>query len=73
MAMTGMTTNSPAITHLQWGQIEVEGKRYKDAKLFPGGAREWDWRLSELLLLLLPLRPKRPENLGYQRLPNPPD
>jgi hypothetical protein len=28
-----------------WGQVEVEGHRpFKDAKLFPGGAREWDWR-----------------------------
>lgn len=28
-----------------WGRIEVEGSElpYKDAKLFPGGAREWDW------------------------------
>jgi hypothetical protein len=24
--------------------LEVEGgRRFKDAKLFPGGAREWDW------------------------------
>ena len=37
-------TSSPPITDLQWGQIEVEGQRYKDAKLFPGGSREWDWR-----------------------------
>ncbi|NBD31875.1 MAG: hypothetical protein GVY17_02600 [Cyanobacteria bacterium] len=42
--MTGITANSPPITHLQWGRIEVEGQRYKDAKLFPGGSREWDWR-----------------------------
>jgi hypothetical protein len=35
---------SPRITHLSWGQLEVEGGRtFKDAKLFPGGAREWDW------------------------------
>jgi len=37
-------TSSPPITNLHWGQIEVEGQRYKDAKLFPGGSREWDWR-----------------------------
>ena len=37
-------TLSPRITHLSWGRIEVEGQRsFKDAKLFPGGAREWDW------------------------------
>jgi hypothetical protein len=35
---------SPTITKLSWGQIVVEGKRtFKDAKLYPGGAREWDW------------------------------
>jgi len=36
---------SPRITHLSWGQVNVEGKEtpYKDAKLFPGGSREWDW------------------------------
>lgn len=36
---------SPRITRLSWGRLEVEGfdKPFKDAKLFPGGAREWDW------------------------------
>lgn len=36
---------SPRITHLSWGRIDVEGRAHtlKDAKLFPGGAREWDW------------------------------
>lgn len=36
---------SPRVTHLSWGRLEVEGHpaRFKDAKLFPGGAREWDW------------------------------
>ena len=36
---------SPRITHLSWGRLEVEGyfKHFKDVKLFPGGAREWDW------------------------------
>ncbi len=37
--------SSPKINSLSWGKIEVEGidKRFKDAKLYPGGAREWDW------------------------------
>jgi hypothetical protein len=36
---------SPRITRLSWGSLDVEGGgRFKDAKLFPGGAREWDWR-----------------------------
>jgi hypothetical protein len=35
---------SPRIVHLAWGHIEVEGfSPFKDAKVFPGGAREWDW------------------------------
>lgn len=36
---------SPEITHLSWGRLEVEGREsaHKDAKLFPGGSREWDW------------------------------
>ena len=30
---------------LAWGKIEVEGAgTFRDAKLFPGGAREWNWR-----------------------------
>src|SRR5262245_55478285 len=34
----------PRIVHLAWGRIEVEGlSPFKDAKFFPGGAREWDW------------------------------
>jgi hypothetical protein len=37
--------SSPRISHLSWGHIEVEGHPpFKDAKIFPGGAREWDWR-----------------------------
>jgi hypothetical protein len=34
---------SPRITNLAWGRLEVEGGTFKDAKLFPGGARAWDW------------------------------
>jgi hypothetical protein len=43
--MNLMESNSPRISHLSWGHIEVEGHpSFKDAKIFPGGAREWDWR-----------------------------
>jgi hypothetical protein len=36
---------SPRITRLSWGRLEVDGEgTFKDAKLFPGGARAWDWR-----------------------------
>lgn len=35
---------SPQITHISWGQIEIEkNTQHKDAKLYPGGSREWDW------------------------------
>jgi hypothetical protein len=37
---------SPRVSHLAWGRVEVEtiDEPFKDVKLFPGGAREWDWR-----------------------------
>ena len=36
---------SPRIEDLSWGRVVVVGAPapYKDAKLFPGGSREWDW------------------------------
>jgi hypothetical protein len=35
---------SPRIAALAWGKLEVEGVgTFRDAKVFPGGAREWDW------------------------------
>jgi hypothetical protein len=36
---------APKITHISWGRMEVEGheKPFRDAKLYPGGGREWDW------------------------------
>ncbi len=35
---------SPRITHISWGRMEVEGVgEGKDFKLYPGGGREWDW------------------------------
>jgi hypothetical protein len=38
---------SPKIKRLAWGRLEVAGHRvFKDAKLYPGGACEWDWRLT---------------------------
>lgn len=37
--------SSPRITHFSWGSITVEGgKAFKDAKLYPGGSREWNWK-----------------------------
>lgn len=35
---------SPEISKISWGQVQVDDTyTYKDAKLFPGGSREWDW------------------------------
>lgn len=38
---------SPKIRSISWGQIEVDDgqqtRRFKDAKLWPGGCRGWDW------------------------------
>lgn len=41
-------TSSPRIEEVSWGSIRVTDDRgspasYKDAKLFPGGSRAWDW------------------------------
>ena len=40
-----MTAVPPRVTGLEWGRLDVEGSSvpFKDAKLWPGGAREWDW------------------------------
>jgi hypothetical protein len=38
------------ITHLSWGQMEVQigatTYRFKDCKVWPGGAKAWDWNLT---------------------------
>ena len=37
--------HSPRITHIAWGEMEVEGlDPSRDMKLWPGGGRSWDWR-----------------------------
>lgn len=43
--MSTTVAASPRITHVSWGCLEVEGRTqpFKDAKLYPGGARAWDW------------------------------
>jgi hypothetical protein len=36
--------DSPRITSFSWGRIDVDGLgTFKDAKLYPGGGRAWDW------------------------------
>jgi hypothetical protein len=40
----GIKKESPKINSIKWGTIKTsDGNIYKDAKLFPGGSREWDW------------------------------
>jgi len=35
---------SPKITGFEWGEITISGVgSFRDAKVFPGGARGWDW------------------------------
>ena len=34
---------SPLIDDLEWGQITTVVGNFKDAKLWPGGGRDWDW------------------------------
>ena len=43
--MATQTDPSPRITHISWGCLEIAGRDapFKDAKLYPGGARAWDW------------------------------
>lgn len=42
-----MDQKSTQITDLSWGEIEVtiDGNKqtFRDCKVWPGGAREWDW------------------------------
>jgi hypothetical protein len=36
---------SPRVVNDGWGYLEIEGLgRFRDAKLWPGGGRAWDWR-----------------------------
>ena len=44
--MRGMKARrSPQIEGVGWGRVRIVGRErtFKDAKLFPGGCREWDW------------------------------
>jgi hypothetical protein len=45
-----MNSKKLSITHLSWGWMEItlDGQilSFKDCKVWPGGAKEWDWRLT---------------------------
>jgi hypothetical protein len=40
----------PPFTHISWGRIElsIDGRThtFKDCKIWPDGAKEWDWDLT---------------------------
>ena len=39
-----MEMKSPKITKISWGNIEIDSSQvFKDVKLYPGGARAWNW------------------------------
>jgi hypothetical protein len=43
--MADADQRSPRILDCCWGRTQVDGHgTMKDAKLYPGGARAWDWR-----------------------------
>ena len=45
VSLPGMSEVSPRVIDDGWGFIEIEGLgRFRDAKLWPGGGRAWDWR-----------------------------
>ena len=38
-----MPADMPRILELNWGSIKTEAGTFRDAKLWPGGGRNWDW------------------------------
>ena len=38
-----MAEQAPEITKLSWGSIDTAAGTFRDAKLWPGGGRGWDW------------------------------
>lgn len=48
--MSDTKTKTSLITHISWGHMEVKTNgqtlSFKDCKVWPGGAKEWDWNLT---------------------------
>lgn len=40
---SGEVPASPRVLSLSWGSVETEAGTFRDAKLWPGGGRGWDW------------------------------
>jgi hypothetical protein len=65
---------SPFVSAFSWGRIEVVGRTFRDARLYPGGAEEWDWRKTGThhdpgiqLADVADLLPHRPETVILSR------
>lgn len=45
-----MSNSAGPITHISWGRMDVtindKTLHFKDCKVWPGGAKEWDWQLT---------------------------
>jgi hypothetical protein len=41
---------SPRISFFKWGVVHVEGyeNAFRDVKVYPGGAHEWDWSITNM-------------------------
>ena len=42
-AGTGDPASPPRVLSLAWGEVATEAGTFRDAKLWPGGGRGWDW------------------------------
>lgn len=42
-ATAGGAAVTPRVLGLSWGRVETEAGTFRDAKLWPGGGRGWDW------------------------------
>lgn len=38
-----MDARSPSIRSVAWGSVDTDVGSFRDAKLWPGGGRGWDW------------------------------
>ena len=43
LAMRAPLTPSPLIHNLKWGSMEVRSQTFKDSRIWPNHAEEWDW------------------------------
>ncbi len=46
-AREGGSATSPEVLGLSWGSVETDVGTFRDAKLWPGGGRGWDWNETD--------------------------